>query len=553
MKRKQAGLTPSWGAILPILAAAWFFPPPARGETLQYELTPEFEKGVLHVDLTWETGQRKQSGLQISETVGPINDVPRLLKNLAIGAENERKGAVWVIQHRPGETLRCSYDVVTGKNAFKDWDDKHYPITTPRFFHGLGSAFLLVPAVGNGIPAEFEVLLRWKLPVGHKAVCSWGVGRTIGARVSAADLRQSVYLAGQIELATRQETGRTVTVAVFDRFGFSLDEFADMTADIIRRQCEFMNETAFPDFVVTAIPAGPTLKPGESRIAGSGLYNSFALFVAPDTRLDDAVEHLFAHELFHYWNGRLLKAEQPDRLVYWFIEGFTDYYALRILYESGRWNAATYAKWINKHIREYYLNPAINAANERIERDYWKERDTVGEVAYQRGLLLGLRWQQLAKKNGVADGFDRLFKTLVNRGRAGGFELSNPIMRQVGQEVLGAWFAGEFDRYVAQAQAIDLPPDALAPGLTGKITEVYAYEVGFDQRPSLKKQVVRGLKPDSEAARAGLRDGDQLVAWNIQGDPDVPVQLKVDRKGRTETITYLPRGEKRMVMQYRGE
>lgn len=551
MTHARTGTASPGGLFALVLSLASWSAVTLRAETLQYELTPRFDRGILHVELTWETGRRRQSGLQVSESVGPINDVTRLLRNLAISADVEQRGALWIIRHRPGETLRCSYDVVTGKNEFKNWDDKHQPITTPRFFHGLGGAFLMVPAVSAEMPAEYDVLLRWKLPAGAKAACSWGVGRTLGARLAPADLRQSVYLAGDVNIVTRTDEARTIHVAAYDRFGFSLDEFADMTTAIIHQQCAFMNEPAFPDFVVTAIPAGPPIKAGESRIAGSGLYHGFALFVAPQTRLDDALEHLFAHELFHFWNGRLIKAEQPERLVYWFIEGFTDYYALRILHESGRWDARTYAKWINKHIREYYLNPAIHATNERIERDYWNERETVGEVAYQRGLLLGLRWHRIARDRGIEEGIDRLFNTLARQARAArGLSVSNAVIRQTGSQTLGAWFAEEFDRYVTQAQAIELSHDVLAPELFGKMTDVYAFELGFDLKSSLRRRIVSGLKPNSEAARAGLQNGDELAAWDIQGDPDLPVRLKIARKGRAQTISYLPRGEQRTVMQY---
>jgi predicted metalloprotease with PDZ domain len=520
-------------------------------EALRYELTPNFEQGRLHVELTWETGQRRQSALRVSEQVGPIDDVPRMLRNVQISPPYRQENAVWVFGHRPGETVWCSYDVVPGRRAFDDWANTHYPITTADFFHGLGNAFLMVPNSGPEVPAEFEVVLRWKLPAGYKAACSWGAGRTIGARIKATDLRHSVYLAGRLKTTTRNDGGRKISVAIVDQFGFTLDDFADMTSAIIQQQCDFMLETEFPDFVVTAIPVGPELKAGESRLAGSGLYNSFALFVAPGSELDDAVEHLFAHELFHHWNGRLLKAQQPERLVYWFVEGLTDYYSLRILYESGRWDAETYTKWVNKHIREYYFNPAINASNEDIERDYWNQRNTVGEVAYQRGLLLGLRWHRLARKNGVADGIDRLFKSLVNRSRGSGLEVSNHVIRQAGNELLGSWFGAEFDQYVTKAQTIDLPPDALSPELVGKMTEVYAYEVGFDQVESLKDRKVRRLAHGSAAEAAGLREGDPLVAWDLRGDPDVPVRLKVARGGTEHVITYYPRGERRVVMQYR--
>ena len=58
-------------------------------------------------------------------------------------------------------------------------------------------------------------------------------------------------------------------------------------------------------------------------------------------------------------------------LVYWFTEGLTDYYALRILRESGFWKQRLYAKWINRHIREYFHNPAIGATNDQIRKEFW--------------------------------------------------------------------------------------------------------------------------------------------------------------------------------------
>jgi hypothetical protein len=524
---------------------------PVAGESLRYVLTPSFDRGTLRVELSWETGQREHSALRVSEHIGRIQNVPGMLRNMRFeGARVRRDGAIWLLSHRPGAKIGCTYDVDPRKRAFDDWDYMHAPITSADFFHGLGNAFLLVPNSGSGVPDDFEVIVRWKLPAGYTAVCSWGAGRHIGARIKATDLRHSVYLAGRLVRKTVEEHGRKVTVAMVDRFGFTLDEFAETTSTIVNHECDFMQEEEFPDFVVTAIPVGEPLKPGEARLAGSGLYNSFALFVAPESKLNDAVEHLFAHELFHNWNGRLLQAQQPERLVYWFVEGFTDYYALRILHESGYWDAATYARWINRHMREYYLNPAIHASNEEIDADYWTKRSTVGEVAYQRGLLLGLRWHKLARQRGVAEGIDRLFRSLVNRGRQGGFEVSNHAVRQAGQEQFGAWFAAEFDRFVTRAETIDVPPDALAPDLVGKLTEVYAYELGFDQAQSLKDRKVRGLVSGSAAARAGLREADRLLAWNIQGEPDIAVSVKVQRGQQTEAIRYYPRGARRVVMQF---
>jgi predicted metalloprotease with PDZ domain len=311
-----------------------------------------------------------------------------------------------------------------------------------------------------------------------------------------------------------------------------------------------MQEKNFPRFVVTAIPVGAKLKNGEARLSGAGLYDSFALFAAPGSKLNDAAEHLFAHELFHYWNGRTLQAEDPERLVFWFTEGFTDYYSLRILHESGIWGPATYIAWINKHVREYFANSARNASNEDIQRDYWTQRDTVGEVAYQRGLLLGLRWNALAKAHGAKDGIDALFKPLVKRGKENGLKLSNPLIRQAGISTLGEWFGPEFDKYVQAAATIDLPADALAPDFTGRVETIYDFQLGFEREPSLKAQKVLGLVHGSKADAAGLKNGDELLAWNIPGDASQPVDLTIKRGREARKVTYYPQGKPHEVLQF---
>jgi predicted metalloprotease with PDZ domain len=386
-------------------------------EALSYTLTPLAQQGRLRVEIEWKTAGRAYSALGVSRQWGTLTDVPEVLGEVAADGVDSvrRQGPLWIFSHRPGATIRCRYEVEPRVRTF-DWSRTHHPITTARYFHGLGNAFLLVPHDEEGVSErEFETVLRWQLPAGWKAACSWGVGRSIGQPVRAADLRNSVYLAGELKLKTVRQDGLTVDLALVEGCGLDIDEFAEMALTITRQQCRFMEEARFPPLVITAIPVGEPLKEGDTRISGTGLYNSFALFVPPGSRLDDGIEHLFAHELFHYWNGRLVQAADPERLVFWFIEGFTDYYALRILLESGRWDASTYAKWINRHLRDYQRNPAIHATNQEIQERFWTQRDTVGEVAYQRGLLLGLRWHRRARDTGVAEGVDRLLKTLVRR------------------------------------------------------------------------------------------------------------------------------------------
>jgi predicted metalloprotease with PDZ domain len=534
------------GGIVLLVGAA-----PAGAELLRYEFTPQPQQGRLKVTLRWQTENRTGSTLCVAGDWGTVRDVAGLLGTLRFGGADavRRSGNCWQLQHERGAEIGVEYEVDVGRRDF-DWDVAHHPITTAKFFHGMGSAFLMTPGVGGGLPATYDVVLRWRLPDGWRAVCSWGAAPSVGARLSAEDLLHSVYLAGEIETLTVDVPGADeLTVALPAAFDFDTEQFAALASAIVAGQVAFMQEPDFPPFVVTAIPVGKEL-PGGQRLVGMGLYHSFALCISPGADLTEGIEHLFAHELFHHWNGRRLQARQPERLVYWFVEGFTDYYALRILHESGRWDAATYARWINRHLREYDANPARRATNREIERSYWRQRDTVGEVAYQRGLLLGLRWHHLARERGIRSGIDKLMIALLERARRGGFRIDNATLRSVGSAELGTWFGPEFDRYVEQAEIVEVPEDALAPALRGKVQAVYAYAPGFDVERSVARRKVIGLKRDSAAAEAGLRRGDELVAWQIDGDADTEIRLRVRRGEEIKTITYYPRGKRQDVLQF---
>jgi predicted metalloprotease with PDZ domain len=522
-------------------------------DTVHYVLTPLPEVGRLRVEMTWFTRGRTASAALVSPRWGTVDDVPALLRGLQFGGgvrRVERQQARWILHHPRDATITCSYEVDPGGRRL-DWTGPHYPVTTPTFFHGMGNAFLLTPQGGGGLPELYDVTLRWKLPAGWRAACSWGSGPHIGAQISPDDVRHSTYLAGEIEVRTVERDGLKISVALRDRFRFNADEFAELAATIVAQQCRFMDERDFPPFLVAAVPGGEPIGRDESHLVGMGLYQSFVLFAAPASALTDGFESLFSHELFHHWNGRVLKAQQPDKLVYWFVEGFTEYYALRILYESGHWSAETYAKWINRHLRDYHNNPARNATNQDILERYWQERNTVGEVAYQRGVLLGLRWHRMARERSGPDGLDRLFKTLVERGRPGGFEVSNEEIRRVGVQTLGRWFGEEFDRFVTEARTVDVPLDALEPQLIGAYEQVHTYELGFDARQAAAEKRAIGVLRGSAAERAGLREGDELAAARVHSDPDQLIEVRVRRAGQLETIRYYPRGRQTYALQFR--
>jgi hypothetical protein len=98
------------------------------------------------------------------------------------------------------------------------------------------------------------------------------------------------------------------------------------------------------------------------------------------------------------------------------------------------------------------------------------------------------------------------------------------------------------------AGALVVPSDAaFGPGLRRTTKALRRYELGFPPDVLVRApRIVRGLEPGSAAARAGLRDGDEIVRPvpqdHIQGDQAAYLRLRVRRAAEEFDLAYRPRG-----------
>jgi predicted metalloprotease with PDZ domain len=516
-------------------------------ESLTYVLRPQPDAGVLQVELTWRTAGRNLSALCLSGSYGSVPDSKSLLRNLRVrGAKTgSEAGSCWRMRHGSRAELRVTYEVPSVQQAF-DWTHTHHPLTTADFFHGVGTTFLLVPQPGTGRAGDtYQVIVRWDLPAGWRAACSWGVGRTVGAMLPVDDLRQAVYMAGKLDVErVEAAAGLDVTAVGPADSDVDVPALGKFVAKVLAGQAAFAGETELDGLVVTIVPTG-TAEVGQQRLQGAGFADSMTLWLPPGVQMTTAMEHLVAHELFHTWNGQLIRPASPMSQVMWFTEGLTDYYAARLLWEDGVWSDGALAEWVNGRLRAYAVNPAAESAAGTSARS----REA---LAYQQGLLLGLRWHALARERGMASGLDAWFRLLLDRARRdSGFRVDARGLRAAGVSALGGWFGGEFDRYVERGARIDVPEDALGAGFESVTGEAFEYDAGFDIESTRTKKAVSGLLPGSAAAQAGLREGDSVIAWYLSGDPSVEVRVKVRRGEEDEWIVYFPRGAGIDVQQFR--
>lgn len=513
-------------------------------ESLGYTFIPSPDDHRLRVAIRWRTAGRTESYLSIDERWGWIDDPSSFISDLCFEPTTgvERRDNTWRIEHERGAVIRCTYTVTTGHHSF-DWNRTYLPITARKFFHGVGHTFLITPDPARGHGGVFDVEIDWQLPDDwNGAVSSLGEGTRVGETLNAIELRRSVFLAGSLNIKRGDLGGRSVTVAMHDLFDFDIDDLFRAAGEIIAAECAFMREDDFPPYLITAIPVGDPLDRDTVRRGGTGLHGSVTLFLPPVAQLDENVMFLIAHEVFHYWNGGILHRKEPQEHTFWFSEGFTDYYACRILLEAFPPMRRALAARVNRTIRAYIDNEAIGASNEEIRAKFFSNRRTYGDMPYQRGLLLALRWDQLAKAHGIPEGIDRLTRTLIESARRDGSLLSNKAIRAAGLDVFGEWFGEEFDLYATGQRPVTISPDALEPWLSGALETSWEFDVGFDFDRSKERGVVLDLRPDSAAFVAGLREGDALLGWRLViNDPDQPATLTVRRDGEVREIAYRPR------------
>ncbi len=274
----------------------------------------------------------------------------------------------------------------------------YWPVLTREYMHMLGKTFLVKPDWDE--LRRLSVELNWKLPRGWVAGNSFGLSRGV-QRFSGSlfELQQGVYVAGDFRFHRFEILGKPGAVALRGKWGFTDDELATFVNRIVTAERALWKDDAFPFFFVTLLPVDIEA----DSFAGVGRWNGFATFMPMGAKLDASFRHLLAHELFHTWNATKLShsAGVPPAL-YWFSEGFTDYYAYLLLMVEGFESFPDYVDRMNDIIARYWSWRTRNLPNEAAARDYYSDPEAQ-KLAYLRGTLVALNWNAAIREASKAE------------------------------------------------------------------------------------------------------------------------------------------------------
>ena len=524
-------------ATLPLLSAAAFLlatpaMAAARSQTpLHYEIAPGSETGAspsIRVTLRFQADSSGITKLELPRTFMGHMQLWRALQDIQVsGASVRGDSPIRTLKSKPGRRVTVRYRMVTTIDHDPTDADGYAatPWIRPTWFFVDGeSAFLTITG-----REDAPVAITWKgWPAGFRAASNLEPTRVV-------DPRRSVLIGGRDLRIMRNGPLR---LAIRGQFSFADIEMADELNKILKVEREFFaDDPAAPYFIAASSVTATT----SQSFNGVGKTDAFAMTASTGMTLED-LRPLLAHELFHAWNpARLGRSIGPRG--YWISEGFTDFYARRLLRRAGLISPARFAELWNESLRAYGSSSAKTMPGAEADKAFWTDPDAE-KIPYQRGAMLAALWDWRLRQRGL--NLDTVLRaqaeTFRKRPDASLTDLFVAEMARAGLDV-----REDVARHVDEGAMIELPQDAFAP--CGKFETVTApsFELGFEPEPTSDGSLkVSRIKTSGSAYRAGLRDGMIIVRKisGTSGDATRRYELEVrSTEGVTQTILFLPQGE----------
>lgn len=519
-----------------LLSAAPALAATAPQAPLRYEIAPGREAAglpAIEVTLKFRADPSGVTTLELPQASMGHTELWRRLRDIRVsGATISGDGPFRILTSKPGQPITVRYRLATTIDH-DPTDTDGYPATPwirPSWLFVDTASALATVADRDDAP----VALTWKgWPAGVRAASNLEPTRAVdprqGALIAGRDLR--IVRSGPLRLAIRGQ------------FPFADAELAAELNKILEAEREFFADAPSAPYFVAA--SSVTASSGQS-FSGVGKADAFAMVASSGMTLED-LRPLLAHELLHAWNPARLGRPIGPR-GYWLSEGFTDFYARRLLQRAGLISPASFAALWNESLRAYGVSPARTMPGARAAEAFWTDPDAE-KLPYQRGAMLAALWDWRLRQRGLS--LDAIFraqtKSFQERPDASLTDLFVAEMAKAGLDV-----REDLARHVDDGAAIELPENVFAP--CGKLETVTApsFELGFEPQPTSDGLLkIARIKPGSAAYRAGLRDGMTIVrkVSGTNGDSTRPYELLIQSTdGAARTILFLPQGDG--VVQY---
>ncbi|RZZ88257.1 hypothetical protein [Pseudoxanthomonas winnipegensis] len=529
---------------------------PRLDASTRYELSAETDDGritALAVTIRLQADPSGRTVIDWAEQWAGEEHLGQWARDISV--EGARRTAVAphggrIVDSAPGAPLVMRYRIVSAHQAAPAVSNSRQPdpIVRPDWFYAVGFSLYAQPAGREDLPATFT----WRGPhgIGFASDAQHLQGLMHQPR-TGKDIRESVAIGGRdLRVSTMRVGGEPLRVASIGRFGFDMAAFARLAGKVIASERAFWGDDQAGPFLITAIPLAS--EPKQTGFSGTGLGDAFATWIGQDTPLPDLAWFL-AHEYFHSWNPRQLghTEDATEARTYWISEGFTDFFARRLMLRAGMLSPERFVEEWNEVLAHYARSPYRTSSNAVVADRFWKD-ERARMMPYQRGALLAAIWdRRLRQRSGGRTSLDDVLQDQRRRAQA------DPALALQDALVAAAAHAGldlrpEISRYVDHAAPVLLPEDAFGECARVVSVDTPVFDRGWDTEATTRQgEVVTGLDPASTAYAAGLRNGMKLLSQSggNPADPQVEITLVAQDASGQHRLRFRPLGRETVRLQ----
>jgi predicted metalloprotease with PDZ domain len=551
--------------ILSVLACCLLGATKMPPEPVRYTLSPEFDGGhmrALDVEIRFAGDTDGTTRLTWPEHWAGENKLAQWTRDLRVdGAISVHEGANGerIIRAAPRAPLTVRYRIVSAYDhdpTVDEWQQQSWPIIRPRWFYAAGEALFAAPNDRNDASATFE----WRgAPAGFGFASD--LEHLAGPRRQAVrpgtvnNIVESMLIGGyDLRVTGSADSGSGVRVATIGSYAFNPDALAPVALRVISAERGFWGTDAGAPFLVTMAP----LKASKTRqsFSGTGRGDAFAMWVGQDIPLP-MLTWLLGHEYFHTWNpahlGGLPGGPGEPR-QFWFSEGFTDFYARRLMVRAGLTSPQEFVDEWNEALLRYGTSPFRTTPNNLAAEKFWSDEDAQ-KLPYDRGSILAALWDYRLR---ATSGGRRTLDAVMHRQLSMVHKTSDEsgpyaadyfvkLARAAGLDV-----QPDIARYVTRGALVMLPSGAFGPCARVRTERRPVFERGYDaEATTAAGNVVHGLRPDSPAFAAGLRNGMRILKRisGTYGNSTADYVMQVDDRGTERLIRFRPAGLQSIVVQ----
>lgn len=386
----------------------------------------------------------------------------------AIPISTETPGC-WTFASPPSRRVKISYDVLLNHDRI-NWeegghDESAYVLEDLAFF--VGRAVFISPSLDQESAGTTLFKVRFEIPANYSVTASWqgGLEKNLFLVTGIRNLTELGLLVGIQESLTLSKGGIEIKIASGKDFKDVLPILGQSFEMLLPKSVELLGEVPAARFIVIANRA-PITTEFEPYFSGGVINNTISIIAPaiPDEEMMPLITYINTHEFLHLWSTHAYPVAE-EKKEYWFIEGFTDYLAVRLLHQIGAISEETLLNSPFGFVGNYQKYLAV--AGEKSPREAGFDKFGNYDLIYSGGFTMALALDaNLRAMSAGARGVVDYMRALSGKyQRTQGKALTYQDLKDVASAIAGTDLNDFFDEYIEGTSVLPLPTILARVGL----------------------------------------------------------------------------------------